>query len=106
MALQTYYYVAVAPDGTPIVIASRKRNNKFAVVMLRDKEEEGLRHWMVFTAQPTEDAAQYKARMYAHDPAHSDTPCFVVPLGRLRWTGAEPEKLRRVIPSNGAKALS
>lgn len=123
MTDRTHYYVAVAPDGLPLVFASSKRDHKFAVVMLREKfmlrekEEEGLRHWMVITAQRTEDAARYKAlamtraleaayAMYNHHPEHSDTPCYVVPLGRVRWSAAEPQKLRSVIPCNGAKALS
>lgn len=102
------YYVAVAPDGTPIVLKDShtlRRTLKFAVLMLREPEEDGLRHWWAFGCFATREQAVQRATDLHHDYEHSvEFPIAIAELGRIRWTGNAPEQLRYLVPANGAPA--
>lgn len=104
MSHEKVQYVAVAPDGTPVLFQHPSNRIKFAVVQLRGPEEEGLRHWWVWASASSRDKADDKAsRCWSVNYEQSDWPCFVVPVGRVKWTDTGPTRitLRKLIPANG-----
>lgn len=100
-----YLYVAITPDGTPLLFRGESSRVKYAVVQLRGAEEEGLRHWWVYCSATSLDKAENKALEWSKDYENSKWPCFVVSVGRVKWPGATPaigrQTWRRFIPANG-----